>query len=155
MIVRVFVRLVSSLLLSARFLAHPFPFLRPTQDLRTSRSTPHTIHTLTSNSYINSLAICPTNTHQIVLGLDNGSLGWIDWRKGNRMANRKFSAHADAVMSVDWKESMDERGEGRAAGGWIASGGLDKKVHVSIASLFLSELFSTLTNDNCSLLLFF
>ncbi|KAL7418018.1 hypothetical protein BDY24DRAFT_373801 [Mrakia frigida] len=99
-------------------------------DLRTSRSTPHTIHTLTSNSYINSLAICPTNTHQIVLGLDNGSLGWIDWRKGNRMANRKFSAHADAVMSVDWKESMDERGEGRAAGGWIASGGLDKKVHI-------------------------
>lgn len=47
------------------------------------------------------------------------------------MTNRKFSAHGDAVMSVDWKESLDERGEGRAAGGWIASGGLDKKVHVS------------------------
>lgn len=100
-------------------------------DLRSSRTTPHTLHTLTSNSLINCLAICPTNSHQVVLGLDNGSLGWIDWRRGNRLANRKFSAHADAVMSIDWKESLDERGEGRAAGGWIASGGLDKKVHVS------------------------
>jgi len=47
-------------------------------------------------------------------------------------------------MSVDWKESMDERGEGRAAGGWIASGGLDKKVHVSrVLSLSCSQRAST------------
>lgn len=60
------------------------------------------------------------------------------------MTNRKFSAHGDAVMSVDWKESLDERGEGRAAGGWIASGGLDKKVHVSWC--LRSSLFVLLAN---------
>lgn len=84
-------------------------------------------------SPITALAVCPTNALSCVLGLENGTIGWVDWRKGNRMIGRKFSEHGDGgVVSLDWKEGgrEGELGEGRSEGGWIASGGLDRKVYV-------------------------
>ncbi|CED84390.1 WD40 repeat-containing protein [Phaffia rhodozyma] len=84
-------------------------------------------------SPITALAVCPTNPLSCVLGLENGTIGWVDWRKGNRMLGRKFSEHGDGgVACLDWKEAgrEGELGEGKSDGGWIASGGLDRKVFI-------------------------
>jgi hypothetical protein len=98
-------------------------------DFRMPSATPALTHSLSPalTSPITALAISPTTALHVVLGLENGTIGWIDWRRTGRLVNRKFSAHGEGgVITLDWKAG------GRGGGdGWIASGGLDKKIHVS------------------------
>lgn len=97
-------------------------------DFRAPSSNASLSHSLSPalTSPITALAISPSTALHAVVGLENGTIGWVDWRKANRLVNRKFSAHGEGgVMTLDWKSG------GRSGGdGWIASGGLDKKVHI-------------------------
>lgn len=98
-------------------------------DFRMPSATPALTYSLSPalTSPITALAVSPTSALHVVLGLENGTIGWVDWRRTGRLVNRKFSAHGEGgVMTLDWKDG------GRGGGdGWIASGGLDRKIHVS------------------------
>ena len=72
-----------------------------------------------------SLCFSPDDPHQILVGLDNGTIQRYDLRYQFHATGRVWGAHGNkAVMDLKWKAEQHD-------GEWLASAGADRTVQVS------------------------
>jgi WD40 repeat protein len=77
---------------------------------------------------VTSLAFCPNDPQQFIVGLENGSIHRYEMRSYQRPVGRIWGAHGNkGVMDLQWK--IGEEGEGEH-GSWLASAGADRSVQV-------------------------
>ena len=92
----------------------------------------------------------PSASNSYILGLENGSIFRYEWRMASRSVGRITAAHgAKAVLALEWKESGGgdreaAGGHGIGAGGWLASGGLDRTVKVKKSLAFQISVIDVL-----------